>query len=213
MDKPFSLDDSESLQNNRHKIKKYLETFLPKLNDRVHFGFGTSTVDNYLATSKPWYDKKKKESLQESLLTTIKNYTSIYDPELINEASKKKVLMDKVGLSEENADFLDKSCGSLAVWMANKIIEYQINAMKSWVGFKDEEVTKEKALEKINSADMRNWYGSGVTEIMDWVRIGLNGNVSEYKNLSLMELVEESKITFPWTPLIYGLKSISSKIR
>ncbi len=33
----------------------YLETFLPKLNDRVHFGFGTSTVDNYLSTSKPWY--------------------------------------------------------------------------------------------------------------------------------------------------------------
>lgn len=193
MDKPFSMSDSDSLQNNRHKIKEFIDKFLPKLNDRVHFGFGTSTVDNYLATSKPWYDKIKKERLQESILKTLVDYNSLYDPEIITEASKKKVLMDKVGLSEENADFLDKTCGSLAVWMANKVIDYQLKAMKSWVGFDEKELTKDKAVEKINSGNMRNYYGSKVTEIMDWVRIGLNGNVNEYKNLSLMELVEESK--------------------
>jgi hypothetical protein len=119
------------------------------------------------------------------------------DPSLnesvIIEASKKKTLMDKVGLSEENAEYLERVCGPLSVWMANKVIDYQLKSMKSWVGFKDEELTKEKALERINSGNMMNVYGFFVTEIMDWIRIGLNGNVNEYKNLSLIQLGEESK--------------------
>jgi hypothetical protein len=51
MDKPYKMDDSDLLQVNRNKIKEYLENFLPKLNDRTHFGFGTSTIDNYLTTT------------------------------------------------------------------------------------------------------------------------------------------------------------------
>jgi hypothetical protein len=121
---------------------------------------------------------KKKDNIDESIIT---------------EASKKKVLMDKVGLSEENAEQLERVCGSLSVWMANKVIDYQMKTMKSWIGFDESELTKERALEKINSGNMMNFYGSLVTEIMDWIRIGINGDVNEYKNLSLMELGEESK--------------------
>jgi hypothetical protein len=119
------------------------------------------------------------------------------DPSLnesvITEVSKKKTLIDKVGLSEENAEQLERVCGSLSVWMANKVIDYQMKTMRSWIGFDEDELTKERAIEKINSGNMMNFYGSLVTEIMDWIRIGLNGDVNEYKNLSLMELGEESK--------------------
>jgi hypothetical protein len=133
--------------------------------------------------------------MKTKLIITEEQYNQLIYSKLglLTEASKKKVLMDKVGLSEENAEYLDKRCGGLSVWMANKVIDYQIKAMKSWVGFKDSEITKEKALEKINSAQMKNWYGARITEIMDWIRVGLNGNVNEYKNLSLTELGEESK--------------------
>ena len=133
--------------------------------------------------------------MKTKLIITEEQYNQLIYSKLglLTEASKKKVLMDKVGLSEENAEYLDKMCGGLSVWMANKVIDYQIKAMKSWVGFKDSEITKEKALEKINSGQMKNWYGARITEIMDWIRVGLNGNVNEYKNLSLTELGEESK--------------------
>jgi hypothetical protein len=185
----FKMADSDMVHSYRPKIGYYLKEFLPKLGDRVHISQGSSTVENYETVNKPWYEDMKNKKIDESVLNILKELNN----QLLTEASKKKVLMDKVGLSEENADFLDKTCGSLAVWMANKVIDYQMKAMKSWVGFKDEDLTKEKALEKINSGNMRNYYGSRVTEIMDWIRIGLNGNVNEYKNLSLTELGEESK--------------------
>ena len=42
---------------------------------------------------------------------------------IILEASKKKVLMDKVGLSEEMADYIEGKAGSLSVWLVNKIAD------------------------------------------------------------------------------------------
>jgi hypothetical protein len=111
---------------------------------------------------------------------------------IITEASKKKILMDKVGLNEENAEYLEKVCGSLSVWMANKLIDLQLKNMRSWIGFDESELTKEEAIKRLNSNNIRNYYGQTVTEIMDWIRIGLNGNVSEYKNLTIPELQIEA---------------------
>lgn len=107
----------------------------------------------------------------------------------LTEASKKKVLIDKVGLSEYNAELLDKVCGGLSVWIANKLIDYQITISRSWNG---DNVSKEYALEKLNGGNLKKFM-SKVTEIMDWVRVGLNGNVGQYKNLSIDELLEKSK--------------------
>ena len=45
--------------------------------------------------------------------------------QIISEASKKKILMDKIGFNEDNVDLLDKLCGPLSVWMGNKMMEYQ----------------------------------------------------------------------------------------
>ena len=55
----------------------------------------------------------------------MKLITSI--SQLITEASKKQILMDKVGFDEENADLLDKLCGPLSVWMGKKMMEVQQN--------------------------------------------------------------------------------------
>lgn len=108
---------------------------------------------------------------------------------ILSEASKKKVLIDKVGLSEYNAELLDKACGGLSVWIANKLIDYQITISRSWNG---DNVSKEYALEKLNGGNLKKFMPK-VTEIMDWVRVGLNGNVSQYKNLSIEELEQKSK--------------------
>lgn len=194
MKKPFKLGDSDILHNQRAKLTSVIKDFLPELSDRVHISTSTSTVSNYNETTKPWYDKLKKERLQESILKELRDYNSIHDPEIINEAAKKKILIDKVGMSEENAEYLDRVCGSLSVWMANKLIDLQLNNMKSWQNQGiDTELTKESALERLNSGNIKNYYGQKITEIMDWVRVGLDGNVSEYKSLSIPELLVKSK--------------------
>jgi hypothetical protein len=46
--------------------------------------------------------------------------------ELIIEASKKDVLIQKLGFSEDNADLLSKLSGALSVWLGNKLIEYTV---------------------------------------------------------------------------------------
>jgi hypothetical protein len=108
---------------------------------------------------------------------------------ILSEASKKKVLIDKLGLSEYNAELLDKACGGLSVWMANKLIDYQIKISQSWNG---DNVSKEYALERLNGGNLKKFMPK-VTEIMDWIRVGLNGNVGQYKNLSIEDLETKSK--------------------
>jgi len=110
------------------------------------------------------------------------------DESIITEASKKKILIDKVGLNEENAEFLDSTCGPLSVWMANKLIDYQLVIIRSWDLADQSELTKDVAVKRLNSGNLKSFYAQKVVEIMDWIRVGLNGNVSEYKNLNIPEL-------------------------
>lgn len=189
--KPFKQEDSDFYYSHRGKFQKYLREFLPPLSkDDYYISQGASTIESYETTNKPYYEMKKKPKIEEQTLNILKKLNE----GLISEASKKKVLIDKVGLSEENADYLDKTCGSLAVWMANKLIDLQLVNMASWRASGIEtQLTKQNAVERLNSGNLKNYYGQKVTEIMDWVRIGLDGNLGEYKNLSIEELLKKSK--------------------
>jgi hypothetical protein len=189
--KPFKQEDSDFYYSHRGKFQKYMKEFLPPLSkDDYYISQGASTIESYETTSKPYYEMKKKPKIEEQTLNILKKLNE----GLISEASKKKVLIDKVGLSEENADYLDKTCGSLAVWMANKLIDLQLVNMASWRASGIEtQLTKQNAIDKLNSGNLKNYYGQKVTEIMDWVRIGLDGNLGEYKNLSIEELLKKSK--------------------
>jgi Fe-S cluster assembly iron-binding protein IscA len=69
---------------------------------------------------------------------------------ILLEGSKKKILMDKLGLSEVNAEILDEICGSLAVWMANKLIGYQLYIVKSYRNFDDNIKTTDDVVDTSN---------------------------------------------------------------
>ena len=97
---------------------------------------------------------------------------------IILEASKKKVLMDKVGLSEEMADYIEGKAGSLSVWLVNKIIDKYISVGR----------TKESIIEQINNPPGLRRMDNSISSIMDWIRVGLNSNVKDFKNLSFDEL-------------------------
>lgn len=120
----------------------------------------------------------------------MKLITSI--SQLITEASKKQILMNKVGFDEDNADLLDKLCGPLSVWMGNKIIDVYID----YIGRDaSPENKKSIAIKYINDNAIVHRERGTISSIMDWIRVGLNGNVKPYKDLTLKELRSKS---FQW---------------
>jgi len=101
---------------------------------------------------------------------------------LILEASARDVLVNKLKLSDKAADFFVDKCGKLAIIMVNKIIE----AIKN-----SHEVTNEVAIILLDK-DYRP-FSENLVSIMDWIRVGLNGNLGSHKNDDYQTLVRESK--------------------
>lgn len=122
--------------------------------------------------------------------TSIRN---ILREGLILEASKKQILIQKIGWNEESADILDRLCGPLSVFIGNKIIEYKIEDYGKFP-----EGTTPQEIKKVIMGDLNyNRFvflnRQYITSIMDWVRVGLNGNLGENKFLSYMELYKASE--------------------
>jgi hypothetical protein len=110
---------------------------------------------------------------------------------LIVEASKKDVLIEKLGLSEKNADFLTSLCGPLSVFMANKLIDIvHIQFSKQREGL---ETSRQDTINYLNQGYTLQTSRQHITSVMDWIRVGLNGNVKPYQNLTFDQLVAESK--------------------
>ena len=110
--------------------------------------------------------------------------------QIISEASKKKILIDKIGFNEDNADILDKLCGPLSVWMGKKMMEYQQQFSASWGNIAKQ---GEELITQMNTNRFIDGQRSKIQSVMDWIRVGLNGNVKEYQNLPFKELYEKSK--------------------
>lgn len=110
--------------------------------------------------------------------------------QIITEASKKKILTDKIGFNEENADLLDRLCGSLSVWMAKKMMDVQQN---NSISHGNPPKQGQELIDQMNSNGILRMKRGFIQSIMDWVRVGLNGNLGEYKDLPFTDLVLLSK--------------------
>lgn len=113
--------------------------------------------------------------------------------DLILEASKKDILINKVGLSQDNAEFLYGLCGPLSVWMANKLIGAYVKHYgdRTTHPFTPEELRK-ATIDNINKKGLSR-QKTIIPGIMDWITVGLNGNLGKYKQLSFPELKVESE--------------------
>ena len=122
--------------------------------------------------------------------TSIRN---ILREGLIVEASKKDILINKLGFDENSAEILDRLCGPLSVWMGNKIIDYYV----SYYGRMTQELSpaelRKVTIQKIADDRRVNNERQTITSIMDWVRVGLNGNLGPNKELTFQELFDASK--------------------
>jgi hypothetical protein len=128
------------------------------------------------------------------MINKVKNFENFLNEQinydLLVEASKLKIMTDKEGLNPNQAKILDELCGSLSLWMLNKLKEYQKSLFKSW----EPDVNIDKVtIEYINDNKKINTWKEVIQSIMDWIRVGLNGNVKQYKDLSLIELNSKAK--------------------
>lgn len=186
---PFSGDDNDEAQDLRFEMKEKIRMFIPPLSG-LDFGFGVSTEEVYQRYKSAYDELKKNKKITEELRSFNNSF-------LLIEASKKKVLMDKIGLNEGNAEYLESKCGSLAIWMFNKLLEHQIEQANNQSLYKTqpEIANKKYIVDKILNQSpnyIRITFNSILTSIMDWIRVGLNGNLGEYKNSNLRELVIKS---------------------
>ena len=108
---------------------------------------------------------------------------------LILEASAKDVLVNKLKLSEKAADFFVDKCGKLTVMMVNKIIKYNLHMMNIEVTPTKSDILKATHWVNINYRT----FSQDLVSIMDWIRVGLNGNLGEHKNDDFMTLFNESR--------------------
>jgi len=135
--------------------------------------------------NKVFSNKKEHFELIKESLIALKEFNK----KIILETSKKNILIDKLGFSEQSAKMLDKVAGSLSVIIANKIIDFQLQALTQG---RNTDYTRKNAVDALNSGNLKNLL-SRITEVMDWVRVGLNGKLGEYQNLGFKELIYKSK--------------------
>lgn len=128
--------------------------------------------------------------ITESQFNVLFNMVNGVD-ELLLEASKLKILTDKEGLDQDQAELLDELCGGLSVWMLGKIKDFQKFVLKSWGDNK--EYSDSEIIAKINDNGFTSRLRQQIIGIMDWVRVGLDGNIKPFKNLSFKELDQKSK--------------------
>lgn len=114
----------------------------------------------------------------------------LYD--LILEASKKDILIQKIGFNERNAEFLSNLCGPLSVFIANKLIDEMPSHLLR-AGHTETLMSKQEAVDYMNQTNVLRLFGQKIVSIMDWIRVGLNGNAKPHVNLSFDELFNESK--------------------
>lgn len=187
MDGPFkkSIADKLSSHGLIYKIRNEIDSFFTGLKN---IQFSTTSKETYYDRTLPYYNKLKELDLENKNLSEVKKLTQ----ELITEASKKKILMDKVGFNEKNAELLDKLCGPLSVWMGNKLIDYY----KNYYGTLTDELTPQElkvaTINKINESNLIDSRKAQITKIMDWVRVGLNGNLGDNKQLEFPVLLSKA---------------------
>lgn len=104
--------------------------------------------------------------------------------QILTEASKVKILVDKLGLDQSVAERINAICGSLSVWLANKLLIAV--AENIYNGNLDTPDIKAKSIEFMNKRI--STYSSVLTNIMDYIRVGLNSDISTVKDFSYSKL-------------------------
>jgi len=117
---------------------------------------------------------------------------------ILTEASKKDILIKKLGIKESEANILSNITGPLAVFFAYKILEkyeadYYESTEKAKETIKKGNLSIEHRMGLVNGSNSVSRERDKLRGIMDWVRVALAGNINAYKELSFDDLYDESE--------------------
>lgn len=117
---------------------------------------------------------------------------------ILTEASKKDILIKKLGIKESEANILSSITGPLAVFFAYKILEkYEVDYYSDLAPERKKVVLAQKSAPErfalFNGSNSASNQRDKLRSIMDWVRVALNGNINTYKELSFDDLYDESE--------------------
>jgi hypothetical protein len=116
---------------------------------------------------------------------------------LVKEAASKLNALKKLGFSDKTAEEIDNICKGFSMWIAYRLIDHVSRLLKFQMHdlsgqSHGKEVSKQNDYIDYINDNFRN-YKSNVTYIMDWVKIGLDGEYTPYKNTSFEELITLAK--------------------
>lgn len=113
--------------------------------------------------------------------------------DILLEASKQEILINKIGFEQTDAEKLEKMAGSLSVWLGKKIVQKLYSQAKSRTNnIASPEQIKDEVSRLLKGGSIIGYFKNNITSIIDWYRVGLNGNIREYENLGFDELVQKS---------------------
>jgi hypothetical protein len=112
---------------------------------------------------------------------------------LILEASKTEILVNKIGFRREDAEELENLAGNFSVWLGKKIYEQLVSVVENrpYKKYTSDRI-KEEVDNLLKRGKVIQFYRNEINSIVDWYRTGLNGNIKPYKNLTFIELYKES---------------------
>lgn len=117
---------------------------------------------------------------------------------LLTEASKKDILINKLGVNDYNANALADVAGPLSIFFAYKILEkyeaeYYDTAERAREIIKRNDISIQNRMGLVNGSNSFVNQRSKLRGIMDWVRVALAGNIKPYEQLTFDELYSESE--------------------
>jgi hypothetical protein len=134
--------------------------------------------------------KLKEKYYHKKILNLLKEYNDNFG--LLNE-SKKEIIMDKLGIREELAQVFDEIGKKLSVWLANKYLKHFYDDAKSQAepNVPNKDILS-AAKNRLNSRLTVYILRNVLSEIMDYIQVGLNGNKSSLDDLSILKIASKS---------------------
>jgi hypothetical protein len=117
---------------------------------------------------------------------------------ILTEASKKDILINKLGVKDDQAEALSRIAGPLSIFFAYKILEMYEEEYYKTAEFAKEVIERDRLtiqarMGLVNGSNSFTRERDKMRGIMDWVRVALGGNVKTYQQLTFEELYDESE--------------------
>jgi len=117
---------------------------------------------------------------------------------ILTEASKRDILINKLGVKDDQAEALSRIAGPLSIFFAYKILEMYEEEYYKTAEFAKEVIERDRLtiqarMGLVNGSNSFTRERDKMRGIMDWVRVALGGNVKTYQQLTFEELYDESE--------------------